>query len=37
VLADLAKETGGRKDVTVLTGDGDNPPEIRRELGLGGN
>ena len=31
VLADLAKETGGRKDVHVVTGDVDNPVEVRHD------
>ena len=34
VLADLAKETGGRKDIQVVTGDTENPLEIRHKLGL---
>jgi hypothetical protein len=31
LLADLAKETGGRKDIQVLTGDSDNPVEVVHE------
>lgn len=34
VLADLAKETGGRKERQVLEGDVENPLEIRHEHGL---
>ena len=34
VLADLAKETGGRKDIQVLTGDVDSPLEIRHGYDL---
>ena len=31
VLTDLEKETGGRKDVTVLMGDATNPVEVRHD------
>ena len=34
VLADLAKETGGRKDATVVTGDAESPLEVRHEVGV---
>ena len=34
VLTDLAKETGGRKDIQVLTGGRDNPVEVRHGYDL---
>jgi len=34
VLADLAKETGGRKDIQVVTGDADSPLEVRHGYDL---
>jgi len=34
VLADIAKETGGRKDIQVVTGDADSPLEVRHGYDL---